>query len=111
MLKRCCTMLPLFGRSFHLSESHREHSRESHELISCTPKNTPLAGCPWLVRFAGKISAAMECGCARWPFPSDVGGMNGVPLKMMRRGTLPPSAVTARQSVNRSFSFPAGKTK
>ena len=45
--------------------------------------------------------------CARLPFPREDGGMNGVPLKMIRRGTLPPSAMTARQSVNCSFSLPA----
>ena len=45
--------------------------------------------------------------CARLPFPREDGGMNGVPLEMIRRGTLPPSAMTARQSVNRSFSLPA----
>ena len=36
------------------------------------------------------------------------GGTNGVPLKRMRSGTFLPSAMTARHSVKRSFSFPGG---
>ena len=37
-----------------------------------------------------------------------VGGVNGVPLKMMRGGALLPSAMTATQGVKRSFPFPMG---
>ena len=40
------------------------------------------------------------------PFPGVAGGTNGVPLKRMRSGTFLPSAMTAKHSMKRSFSFP-----
>ena len=91
---RCC-MYPVSRRIFHFSRAHSPVSPMSHQRLSCTTYDMPLAGYPLTWRFSGLISHAIVFlrGLNCRPLCAGVVGMSGVLLKMIRGNTLFPSAM------------------